>query len=354
MCKRIFYVIAALAMVISGCASNKSGAATPEQKAKLPAVAVAEQTVKPTSEGNILVKANETVIIDWMGRIANAPSRPSWIVEAVCHNYDNAAERLGRSTGTNIYRGVEMKGPDLRGAQMRADAEFARTIANELYVSIKSYLASSDSSSMNDATSGAINSAVDTRSEVEISGAKRVAEFWQNVVETDSVSGKQTRWTIVYRLYEFDKQDWAAITGGYVQKVLNQIPQRQRPNEREVANMLQNMLNDARHPIEMSQQERVAQLEAQKRMLDAQINLMPAQQRDAARIELAKINSETAITMGKQRADASVARTDAVAASNAERAAYASGNPILRTAASVVPADAAIIDAAQLAARILF
>jgi len=353
MCKRIFYVIAALAMVISGCASNKSGDATPKQK-KLPAVAVAEQSVKPTNESNTRVKANETVIVDWMGRTANAPSNPNWIVEVACNNYDNAAERLGRPTGTNIYRGLIIAGPDLRGAQMRADAEFARTIAKELHESINVFLASSASQSMNDATHEAIQERLQTRSEVEISGAKRVAEFWQNVVETDSVSGKQTRQTVLYRLFEFDRQDWAAITGGYVQKILNQLPQRQRPNEREVTSMLQNMLNDARHPIEMSQKERVAQLEAQQKMLDAQINLMPAQQRDAARIELAKINSETAITMGKQRADASVARTDAIAASNAERAAYASGSPILRTAASVVPADAAIIDAAQLAARILF
>jgi len=342
MCRKIFYVIAALVMALSFCASNK------------PAVAVPEQSAKPTSESNTKVQANETKIIDWMGRTASAPAVPSWIVEAACNNYDNAAERLGRPTGTNIYRGVIITGPDLRGAQMRADAEFARTIAKELHESINVFLASSTSQSMNDASREAIQERLQTRSEVEISGAKRAAEFWQNVVETDSVSGKQTRQTVLYRLYEFDRQDWAAITGGYVQKILDKLPQRMRPDEREVTNMLQNMLNDARHPIEMSQQERVAQLDAQQRMLDAQINLMPAQQRDAAKIELAKINSETAITLGQQRADASVARTDAIAASNAEQAAYASGSPILRTAASVTVDDAAIIDAARLAARILF
>ena len=348
MCKKIFYVITVL--VISGCATKQSGNAE-----RLPAVAVPEQSAKSTSESNTRVQANETVIVDWMGRTANAPPRPSWIVEVASTNFDNAAQRLGRPTGSSIYRGLMITGPDLRGAQMRADAEFARTIAKELHESINSYLASDAASgSMNAATREGMTQSLQTRSEVEISGARRAAEFWQNVVVTDSLSGRQTQETLLFRLYEFDSQDWAAITGGYVQKVLDKLPQRQQPNEREARNMMQQMLNDARHPVVMSQQERVAQLEAQQKMIDAQINLMPAQQRDAARAELARINSQTAITLGQQRADASVARAEAYTASNAEQAAYASGNPILVRAASTTVADRDIVNAARLAANILF
>ena len=339
--KTILCGIAVLVLLLAGCASSPSAPAP-------------VQTLQPTNESNVRVAAQEMVIEDWKGRAARAPSIPQWIEDIQLNRFDDAANFLQeQDVGNSIYRSLTISGPDLRGAEMRADASFARTIARELQQSINSFLASS-ANSMSGPTTEAIKDVTQTKSEVEISGARIVNDFWQNVIDTDSLSGRKTRETLYYRMYAFQRQDWAAITGGYVQKVLDQLPQRLRPEEKDVTDMLQNMLNDARHPTVMSQKEKEAELDAQQRMIDAQINLMPAQQRDAAKLELAKINSETAITLGQQRADASVARVDAAAAANSEQAAYASGNPVLKSAAATTSADQTLVNAAKLAARIIF
>jgi hypothetical protein len=290
-----------------------------------------------------------------MGRAARAPSIPKWIEDIQFNRFDAAAESLGETgIGNSIFRGLTTSGPDVRGAQMRADAEFARTIAKELQQSINVHLASSASGGINEATKEAIGEITQINSEVEMSGARVVKEFWQNVEDKDPSNGRITKSTLLYRFYAFNRDDWAAITGGYVQKILDQLPLRLQPDEEQVRTMLQNMLNDARRPIELNQQQLEQQLEAQQKMIDAQIGLMPAEQRAAAKQELARINSQTAIALGEQRADASVQRAEASAAASAEQAAYASGNSVLTAAASTTAADAVLVNAARLAAKILF
>ena len=338
-------IFTTVVLILSACSSNQPVAVSPAADAG---------RVEAAAESNVQVQARQAIIEDWKGRLAQAPSIPQWITDIQLNRFDDAANFLREGdVGNSIFRGLTTTGPDLRGAEMRADAAFARTIARELQQSINSYLASS-ANSMDGPTTEAIKDISQVKSEVQISGARIVNDHWQNVIDVDPASGARTRQTVLYRFYAFQRADWAAITGGYVQTVLNQLPQRLRPEEKDVTDMLQNMLTDARHPIVMSQQEREAELEAQQKMIDAQVNIAPAQQRDAARIELAKINSETAITLGQQRADASVARADAYNASNAEEMAYASGSPILRSAAATTIADRELVNAARLAARIIF
>jgi hypothetical protein len=138
-------------------------------------------------------------------------------------------------------------------------------------------------------------------------------------------------------------------------------------DQQAVQDMLTTMLNDARHPTMLSQEQAKAQADAQVRMVNAQINLMPDQAKYAQEQELARINQETVRIRQAgevQLAEQQTARTEAAAIGRTQQAALTgnnpnqvallSGNPILRTAATITPADAVWVDAAKVAADILF
>ena len=350
--KKVVLLLATVAVLLAaGCASGASTAASAE-----PAPFV--QQAASQSEINVSVGALRTTIVDWRGRAANAAPIPEWIQDVALDNFDGAARKLGQQAGGQgaaIYRGFIITGPDLRGAEMRSDANFARVIAKELQTNVNTYLASS-ANSMSGPTTEAIKEITQTKSEVTISGAQIVSEFWQVADVTDN--NRTNRETILYRFYRFAANDWAAITGGYVQKVLDQLPQRLQPEQKDVMEMLQHTLNQSRAHEGLTLQEKQNQLDAQQKMIGAQIALMPAQQRDAtdiqltqarnaAAVELANINAETDRTVG-------VANARAQTASDAERAAYASQSSVLRAAASTTTADIPSVDAARMALRLIF
>jgi hypothetical protein len=125
--------------------------------------------------------------------------------------------------------------------------------------------------------------------------------------------------------------------------------------------MMQNMVNDARHPVQMSQQEQEMQLAAQERMLRVQEGLAPEAARQAAQLELAKLQAETSVTLNAQNNQAATQQVGqvaqaaaAISQSNAERAAYASGDPVLRAAAATTIEDRPLVDASRLASRLKF
>ena len=345
--KRNFFWIAATVFLVMSCASN----APAEQ-------AVFVQQPATSDETNVRVNGLQTTIVDWRGRTANAPAIPEWIQDVALDNFDGAARKQGQQTGGQgapIYRGFIVSGPDLRGAEMRSDANFARVIAKELQTNVNTYLASS-ANSMSGSTTEAIKEITQTRSEVTISGAQIIGEFWQ--IAEIMENNRARRETILYRLYRFDPNDWAAITGGYVQKVLERLPQRQQPEQREVTEMLQSILNQSRAHEGLTFQEKQNALDTQQRMIDAQIALMPAQQRDATDIQLAQARSAAAVELANIQAETDrtvgIAMARAETASDAERAAYSSQSPVLRAAASTTVADAILVDAAKTALRLIF
>ena len=331
---------AVIALLIAGCTSNAEPTQTAQQQTPPPFVPEAASR----SETNVTIRALDSAIVDWRGRMANNPAIPEWVQDLALDYFDEAARKLGQQaggTGANIYRGFPMTGADLRGAEMRADAYFARLVAKELQTSVNTYLVESSNSNISDATKEHIKEITQTRSEVTFSGQRLIGEHWQIVDTKDG--NRTTRQTILYRLYSVSAQDWARLAGAYMQMILNQLPVGQSVEEREVTEMLQYMLNQSRQRDGLTLQERQAELDAQQRMIDAQINMMPQQQRAAAATELARIQAET---------DRS--NVQAVTASAAEMAAYGSANPALRSAASTTVADAPLVDAAKLALGLIF
>ena len=327
-------------LLVLGCASGAPPVAAPPAEQ-----AVLAQQAAALSETNVTIAALPTTIVDWQGRMARAPAVPEWVQDVALENWDGAARRLGYEAGgvgAPIYRGLIISGPDLRGAQMRAGTAFAREIARELQQNIFAHLVS-DANAMSGPTREAFGEQVRVLSEVTISGARVLREFWQVVEVTEH--NRTRRETVLYRLYRFEASDWADITAGYLATVLNQLPVHQRPEQAQVMDMLQHTLNQSRAHEALSLQELQNQLEAQQRMIDAQIAQAqtPEQQRLAAQIELARIQSETEITTVQART-----------AAETERAAFASHNPAVRAAANTTVIDAPVVLARRLAHGIIF
>jgi len=157
----------------------------------------------------------------------------------------------------------------------------------------------------------------------------------------DPLTGKTTRKVIVYQIWSIDPNAWAATTAKYIREVIGEVPANLSLEQREVTNMLTQMMDDARHPVVLSQEQARMKVEAEKRMIDAQINLLPAQQKAAADAELAKINQEALTARTTINAEQRTAQTQALAAGRVQQAAYLSRDPVLQAAASTTAADAA-------------
>jgi hypothetical protein len=304
-------------------------------------------------EDGAVIDADKSTIRDWQGRTAKAPAIPVWIQSVALGNYNQAGADLGQqdsgAAGAPIYRGLQTIGPDLRGAQMRADMDFARTLARELQQQINVY-ASASTSALPYGTQELIREMTQTKSEVTVSGARLVGEFWQTVSTRDGVTGRTRTETVLYRLYRFNPEDWANITAGYVQKVLDQLPAGNRLNERDVNGMLQDMLQNARTRDALTLEQMNRKIAAEEKVLNAQIEAgkSETQQRIAGQQALAQIYADRDVAIAKEGTEQAQVKADS------ERAAYASGDPALISAASVTPQDAVLINAAKLAARILF
>ena len=112
------------------------------------------------------------------------------------------------------------------------------------------------------------------------------------------------------------------------------------------------MMHDARFPTVMSQEQAKQSAEINKQIAEAQIGLMPAEQKAAADQALAEIMQNGITNRTKIMADSKIAQTQAVA--DASKMAYASGNPVFSSAATITGADKEWADAEALAASILF
>ena len=331
-------------MFVLGCGSTASKT-TP----------AATESAKPANESGVTVAAMKTKILDWQGRAVNTPAIPAWLGPATLGDYTAYESAYNVQVGNSLFRFSIGYGADVRAATMRADMNYARIIAKELRQSISNFAAEkARSGSMTQATASAVEEITKTKSEAEITGHQKKTEFWQLTDAEDPLTGKTTRQVIVYQIWSIDPNAWAATTAKYIKEVIGEMPANLTLEQREVTNMLTEMMNDARHPIVLSQEQARMKLDTEKRMVDAQINLMPAQQKAAANAELARINQEALTARTTIRAEQRTAQTQALADGRAQQAAYLSGDPALMSAASITAADADWVNAMNLAAGILF
>jgi hypothetical protein len=338
-------VLMLIVILILGCSSNPAQTKT----------ALNAESAKPNNESGVTVAAMKTSIRDWQGRALNEPAIPVWLGPASRGDFSQYEAAFNVQAGNGLFRLSIGEGADVRAATMRADMNYARMIAKELHQSISNFSADkARSGSMTQNTASAIEEGATTKSQAEITGHQKKTEFWQLTDAEDPLTGKTTRQVIVYQVYSIDPNAWAATTAKYIREVVGEMPANLSLEQREVNDMVTQMMYDARHPIVLSQEQAKMKLEAEKRMVDAQIDLAPAQQKAATDAELARINQEALTARTAISAEQRTAQTQALADGRVQQAAYLSGDPVLKSAASVTPADAQWVNAMNIAAGILF
>lgn len=311
-----------------------------------------EVVKKEASNSGVEVEGMKSKIVDWQGRTLGEQAIPAWLGSAKRGDYSTYISVFNKKD-SDVYRNSIGYGADVRSATMRADMAYARAIARELQQSVNVFAAEqARSGNLNDETRQAIEEVTKTQSNAEITGHQKATEFWQRVVSIDPMSGEKTDQYIVYQIYQVPATTWAQTTAKYVKSVLGEIPENLTPEQDFVKNLVGEMLQDARFPTVMSQEQAKQSAEINKKIADAQVGLMPAAQKAAADQALVQIMQDAETERTKIVAESKVAQTQAV--SDAQKIAYASGNPIYVSAATVTGADKDWADAEALAASILF
>ena len=314
--------------------------------------AIDGQDGKLASTSGYSILGKETTVVDWDGRTLGAEASPAWLAAANRGDFSAFIQAYNKKENS-VFKRSTGTGADVRAATMRADMAYARNVARELQQSINVFAAEqARAGNIGDTTRQAIEEVTKTQSNAEITGHQKVVEYWQQVIELDPLTETKTSRYIVYQIYEIDPSIWAQTTAKYVKEVLNGVPDELTPEQDFVKDLVGQMMDDARFPTVLSQQEAVQKAEAAKRMADVQAELAPAQQKAAAEQELAKIMQDGKTQRTQIVADA---RTEQVQAqADATKTAYLSGSPVYASAATVTAADQEWADAEALAASILF
>lgn len=336
--------IAALAAGVMGAALI--GCATTKDTGDAAAVKKAQ------NESGVTVQANKTYLRDWTARSAGGEARPAWLAPAFLGDYGPYKMQFGLGDDY-VVKVSTVSAADVRGAQMRADIGYARMIAKELQQSVNNYAAErARSGAIDKATCEAIEEVTQAQSSVEITGHEKRTEFYHIVDEEDALTGKMTRKCVLYQVYVTPAQTWARTTATYLKKVLGDMPEDLSPDEQFVADLVGQMMADARHPTVMTQKQKEQELALSKRMAEAQIDLAPAEQKAAAQRELVKIVQDAQTERTEIRNKAQMQQVQSLA--EAQTMAAMSGNPVVQSAALITPADEEWLDAESLAMSLLF
>ena len=336
--KIIFGTVIAAALFATGCATTENSAKS------LP--------IEKKSGTGVKIDGIETTVVDWDGRTVGTEAIPLWLSPAVRGDYSVYINTF-KKKDSDIFRNSTGYGADVRSATMRADMAYSRKIARELQQSINVYAAEqARNGNLGDETRQAIEEVTKTQSDAQITGHQKTTEFWQRIITIDPLSGEKTSQYIVYQIYQIPAATWAQTTAKYVKNVLGVLSEDLTPEQDFVKNMVNEMLHDARFPTVMSQEEAKQSAEINKKIADAQISLMPEEQKAAANQALAQIMQNGNTERTKILADAKTEQTKAVA--DAAKMAYASGNKVYQSAATITAADKEWTDAAAMAASILF
>jgi hypothetical protein len=334
---KIFYMVAVVSLLLASCSTMGGGGVSNSSS---------------SGQSGMQVAGEKTIVVDWAGRTLGSDATPAWLGPAIASG--NFTKYQDEFNVSGNFRTSEGRGTDVRAATLRADMNYARKIVKELNQHIENYAAEKTrSGGESDPTMSAIEEVTKTKSKVDITGHEKKTEFWQ-CLESEDSSGRKTKQYVVYQVYLISDAVWVQTTQKYLKEVIGDLPSNLKPEQKEVASLVQEMLADERHPVVLSQKQAEQKLEAEKRMVDVQVALAPAQQEAAAKAELAKLNQEALTERSRITSENRIAMTQAMAEGRVQEAAYLSGDPALQSAAATTAADKDLVEAMAIAASILF
>ena len=269
----------------------------------------------PANQNNTGVQAIRAVVIDWNNRNMGVDPFPGWLKGLVVNNRQAAVQQEFNLAEDSIIRASQAERAHREEARVLADLMFAQQIANEL----KRYVVTAAAQRLDQGQMDIVEQTTSS-TKVTLSGAQKVADFWQRIEKTDN--GAKSRTFIWYSVYAFPGNTWGELTRKYVNDVIGKIPDRavqtqiaQSFGEIDAEAKRNNGRSDAEFQLELKLREQAA--------------------KDAQSREMARINQQTAANQNASR----VAETQVRAESDARYAAYKYGDTATAAAATTTAGD---------------
>jgi hypothetical protein len=261
---------AALAVLVSGCASSPKRAAS----APPPAYAQSEpqsQTAIASEEAKKTADINR--VLDWANRGLGEEASPAWLLPAIRGNFRILKQDWQIRDDKVLKVGIS-RAPALNAAMTIADVQYAARLANQLKQAVVAKAAITLGS---DDQFTVVNDAA-TKTTVSIAGQERLTDFWQ-LNETVDKNGRTVTAYNYYVVYACDPDVWSKLIAKYLYDVTGNV-QDQRAKQT-IAAMFNEIDAETRYEREKSDLEFAAEIRAQQAALQSPV--APAAQRAAYR-----------------------------------------------------------------------
>jgi hypothetical protein len=265
-----------------------------------------------------------STVLDWSNRNMGQVQSPPWLKSLVVNGN---SQTVKQEFGINNNARVKSSSATLANreeARVLATLFFNQQIATEL----KTYVVTAAAQTLNQ-TQMDIVEEITTATKVTITGAGRVADFWQFVERVDD-SGARVREYIYYVVWSMEANIWDQLVRKYVNDVIGKLPDRQV--QINIANAYEDIATASRREVELS--DRDFQLMVDGRLKAAE---------NAQAQEMARIRTGAQVGIAEAQADAA-----------ARYAAYRYGDPVAAAIASTTSGDIDWIKALSTAAKVIF
>jgi hypothetical protein len=323
--KKMLYLVSALLAVFlaAACATKKQDASAADPMPPPPP----PPTENPVN--NYSVAALKSTVLDWQNRNMNEEPFPAWLRGLEVNKKQSPVRVMFELPDDAAVRQAQAQRRNRDEAGVEAVLNFNAAIANEL----KTYVCSAAGKVLDQGQMDIVNE-VTTATKVTITGARKLADFWQLVeTEDNGVKSRQYIWHVVYA---FPASTWNQLTRKYVNDVIGRIPD--RAVQTKIADAFSEIDAQAKRQDERSDAEFYQQLELQRKAAE-----------DAQKRQMAQIAQQGA----RDQAAINAAKAQAVTEAEARFRAYKYGDPATAAAASVTANDIDWISALSTVASIV-
>jgi hypothetical protein len=284
-----------IAVAALGCASSKNTTGP----------APNQESGESLIDSNTVAIPTRSVIIDWANRNLDVPPVPGWLKAAVLGNTNQFRQEYGLGPD-RVLKLHQTEAAGRNQAMTIVQVTYAARVANQL----KQAVLTRAGVSLQGDEFETVNNAV-TEAKVTLTGLEQAADFWQLIETEDTRTGQKQQRYVYYIMYSIEGRIWDAIVAKYLQEVVGKIPDTK--GQQIIGEMFAELKEDTKREQAMSEEQFKAQLQAQRDAADR-----------AHQLELAKTNQQTAVQLKEQQ----TAQVQAAANSQAQQAAYRSGDPV--------------------------
>jgi hypothetical protein len=302
----LFFVASIAAIVLAGCASEKP--------------ASAPESFDSGSRGdNVTESADKMVIRNWSDRGIGEIANPAHILNAR-HNIWSAVKPDFEINPTDIVRVGIGDNVSQNAALIQANVLFPFQLGQELREKVIGRAAAASEGQLDNSEFGtAQKAAIEVK--VELSGFRRVADFWQQQELTGADGRKRTRY-VAYILYACPSDAWDKIVATYLMDIVGRLPEKK--TQQAIAGLFEEFKADTRREEERTDAQWRAELAAQNQAVETHQRLAMAQ---------------TPGGIVEAKAAGTVAQTQAIEEARTLRTAIRSGDPVAIAAATIGAGD---------------